>query len=290
MKTISKIILGPMSVVPSSAALPEHEGDDPDEAIAARCVSSKRMSDHGRTSLSIGIAVGLHALLGMVQVARHVSPTLDRMISESDFVAVEPLAPETPAPPELAETPPPPPPRERPSEPRPADEPPANPAVGAVVPDEVPVTAPAEVATSTENGLAVNAVVGDGQGGSGSNVRHEGPAVEGPVTAPAAPAHDPRPFQRAYVQRLRGVVGAPRYSNSMRRRGIEGTVLIGVTVDPQGHASAVRVKRSSGDAELDGLVLEHVREHVANLPPPPPESEWRTREVPLAYEFTMMDD
>lgn len=301
MKTIFRFIFAPMSGFDGTAVV---EGGETlgngrvarEEAVSPAPQRHRRLTEGGRSGLSIGVAIGLHALLGLVHVTHSRLPALHSLVQEAEFVDLEPL--EVPVPPAVES--PPPPPESRPvarpqrasEEPPPAEQPPPNPAVGAVVPDDVVPTPQVEVASSTAGGLAVNAVVGDGNGGmgSGSGTRHAGPAVEGTPVANAAPAHDPRPARRAYVQRVRSVVGAPRYSNAMRRRGIEGTVLVGVTIDARGHVVATRVKRSSGDAELDQMVLDYVRAHVASLPEPPPETEWQTNEVGLPYEFNLADD
>lgn len=298
MKTNIRFILRAMSAVEGSAVV--EGGEALASARAPRSETARipvpsrpasRFGERSRTGLSIGIAVGLHAILGLVHVTRARMPELRRLVQEADYVAVEPV--DAPVPPPL-ESPPPPRPvprNEAVQEPPPAPEPAANPATGEVVPDEVVPTPQVEVATSTEGGLSVNATVGDGNGmGSGSGTRHDGPAVEGTPVAAAAPAVDPRPARRAYVQRIRGVIGAPRYTNAMRRQGIEGTVLVGVTIDPQGRVVATRVKRSSGNAELDQMVLEYVRANVASLPEPPAEAAWQTNEVGLPYAFDLSDD
>jgi protein TonB len=51
----------------------------------------------------------------------------------------------------------------------------------------------------------------------------------------------------------------PRYPESARRRGIEGTVLLQMRITAQGRVEAVKVVRSAGYPELDESAIEAVR-------------------------------
>ena len=51
----------------------------------------------------------------------------------------------------------------------------------------------------------------------------------------------------------------PRYPESARRRGIEGTVLLKMRITAQGRVEAVQVVRSAGYPELDESAIEAVR-------------------------------
>ena len=51
----------------------------------------------------------------------------------------------------------------------------------------------------------------------------------------------------------------PRYPESARRRGIEGTVLLRMRITEQGRVEDVRVERSAGHAELDQSAIDAVR-------------------------------
>lgn len=259
-------------------------------------VPVRRVDEGSRAGLFIAVALGLHVLAALsVPTVRAVA----RLVRDPNhWISVDP--PE--APPEALpalETPPPPPPQaaarriERPEETPPAETPPspqpeASPPAAHTVPDEQPVVPQATVGTSSVGGLAVGVAVGDGAlGGSAQGTRHEGPiGTPGPV-AEAAP--NPSPFRRAYAARIREVVGQPRYTNGMRHARIEGVVRIGITIDPRGRVTGVRVVTSSGNPELDAHVLEYVRDHVDDLPAPPTEAQWSTNEVKFGYTFSLQD-
>ena len=51
----------------------------------------------------------------------------------------------------------------------------------------------------------------------------------------------------------------PSYPKAERRKGIEGTVVVSVRVDPNGRAGAVIVARSSGSSALDASAVKAVR-------------------------------
>jgi periplasmic protein TonB len=51
----------------------------------------------------------------------------------------------------------------------------------------------------------------------------------------------------------------PRYPESARRRGIEGTVLLKMRITAQGRVEDVQVARSAGHPDLDESAMEAVR-------------------------------
>ena len=51
----------------------------------------------------------------------------------------------------------------------------------------------------------------------------------------------------------------PRYPESARRQGVEGTVLLKVRVTEQGRVEAVQLERSTGHQDLDQSAIEAVR-------------------------------
>jgi protein TonB len=51
----------------------------------------------------------------------------------------------------------------------------------------------------------------------------------------------------------------PRYPESARRRGIEGTVLLKMRITAQGRVENVQVVRSAGYPDLDESAMEAVR-------------------------------
>jgi protein TonB len=50
----------------------------------------------------------------------------------------------------------------------------------------------------------------------------------------------------------------PRYPDSARRRGVEGTVIIKAYVTEQGRVEQVQVERSAGHTDLDQAAVEAV--------------------------------
>jgi protein TonB len=50
----------------------------------------------------------------------------------------------------------------------------------------------------------------------------------------------------------------PRYPDSARRRGIEGTVIVKAYVTEQGRVKEVQVEQSTGHADLDQAAVEAV--------------------------------
>jgi protein TonB len=50
----------------------------------------------------------------------------------------------------------------------------------------------------------------------------------------------------------------PRYPDSARRRGVEGTVIIKAYVTEQGRVEQVQVERSAGHSDLDQAAVEAV--------------------------------
>lgn len=61
------------------------------------------------------------------------------------------------------------------------------------------------------------------------------------------------------VRPLGGYQVKPRYPEALRRRGIEGTVLLKVRVTDRGRVEAVQVERSAGQPELDQSATEAVQ-------------------------------
>lgn len=106
-------------------------------------------------------------------------------------------------------------------------------------------------------------------------------AFAGPVERPvvSAPAQFPPPSlsgQRAssssksvqFTPRTEDWGGhpMPEYPPLALRRGYEGTVVLGIVVEPSGEVTLVRVVQSSGREILDDAALEHVRKYLRLSP------------------------
>jgi protein TonB len=90
-----------------------------------------------------------------------------------------------------------------------------------------------------------------GLGGSGSGLA---------VVGPGDGAGDPGAAYAAYLGRLRQrVYEALRYPATARRRGLTGTVILELTVRPDGAIGRVVVVDSSSHAALDQAAVDSVR-------------------------------
>jgi protein TonB len=58
---------------------------------------------------------------------------------------------------------------------------------------------------------------------------------------------------------LGGYQVKPRYPESARRQGIEGTTLLKIYVNDTGHVEAVRVERSAGHQDMDSAAMTAVQ-------------------------------
>lgn len=144
---------------------------------------------------------------------------------------------------------------------------------------------------STDGGMATDRVAGNGEMGSADG-ELGGTGTHGDVVeaAPPAPAPEPqinrRALARSYVRRIRSQIGSPAYPRAARRRHLQGTVLVGIRIDRQGHIASVRVKESSGHSVLDAAALARYQA-VSEVAPPPTELAWQTREVTLPVTFAL---
>ncbi|MCH1504583.1 MAG: energy transducer TonB, partial [Verrucomicrobiales bacterium] len=91
------------------------------------------------------------------------------------------------------------------------------------------------------------------------------PQIVAPKPRPKPPVAKPK--AKPKPSKKRPVVGTPvatrrskpSYPRAERRKGIEGTVVVSVRVDPNGRAGAVSVARSSGNSALDASAVKAVR-------------------------------
>ena len=240
--------------------------------------------------LAVSVATHLVFFFGLSLSPQSPPATAHATVQEFDlFQPQPPPVVEPPVPPEVI---PPPEPEEEPQRVRrrvrrPEPEPPTPPAeppasdqlTGEGSTPDAPAVAEASV-VSTEGGLAVGFREGNGQGG----------AARGSGSLPALPAAEPEPaFDlraaiRRYMRLVQREIGMPPYPRSARRAGIEGTVMIGIAITPTGAVRAVRVKRSSGHERLDEAALAFLRQ-LSQVPAPPRELAWNTREVTLPISY-----
>lgn len=82
------------------------------------------------------------------------------------------------------------------------------------------------------------------------------------AATPKTPTASQRPVASApnyYPARYRGSQPAPNYPRLARRRGLEGTCIIEVLMDPRGEVITLALKQSTGHAILDQAALAAVK-------------------------------
>jgi len=236
---------------------------------------------------SLGAALGVHCAIGLAAFEGPASCPHATAPAVSELVFVEALdlraapAPETvPASPHII-----------PSPARPRAAPPASAPNPSTPPSAAPPSPPVPVVlTAPASSFSVDSASGDGPGTSNATVAPTSP--EGAAMGAAIVA-DPRPSRLAYRAAIASRIGRPDYTSSMRRRGLEGRVSIGLLVDATGRVLTIRVRGSSGNDELDENAVTHVRGFVAalgRLDPPPAESAWGTRELALTFAYELDDE
>ncbi len=93
------------------------------------------------------------------------------------------------------------------------------------------------------------------------------PPTPAPVSqAPQPPAAQPTSGIPIYGQQMYSIIQANQnVPPALAQLGISGTAVILITVEPDGHVSAARVYKSSGNPLIDQTALQHARD--ATLPP-----------------------
>lgn len=89
---------------------------------------------------------------------------------------------------------------------------------------------------------------------------------------------------QSYSQLILNIIRRnPFYPDSARRKGIEGSVDVQVTIDRKGQASNIRVVRTSGSSALDRASVQTIR--GCSFPPPPAESIT----LPITITFRLVE-
>jgi protein TonB len=181
------------------------------------------------------------------------------------------------------------------SEPKP--DPPANKGSPPEKPPPEPTEADAGSETSdTDAGASESATGGrseDGKPGegSGSGEGHgEGEGVgpgEGSSGGAGGTGVDRKKLVGGYVRKVARTVARHRYYPRLaRRNGLEGVVILKLTIDEDGTLLSVEVEQSSGHGVLDRAAMEALRELEA-LPRPPRALGWKRKQlrVPVRYNL-----
>jgi periplasmic protein TonB len=105
------------------------------------------------------------------------------------------------------------------------------------------------------------------------------------ASAPPAPQANATPYDaRDIIISARFVHRAePEYPQRDIDWGVQGTVIILVTIGPDGSASDLRVWQSSGDADLDRAALEAAR--LSTFAPPEVDGQPATQTYRIIYTF-----
>jgi protein TonB len=114
------------------------------------------------------------------------------------------------------------------------------------------------------------------------------PASAAQPRAPALSSAQQRELLADYQRRVRALIARQkRYPLMARRRQLEGEVLVGFAINPDGSLADSAVVRSSGAPLLDRAALEAVR-NAGRFPPPPPFNSDNRRlpvEVPIDFRL-----
>lgn len=117
------------------------------------------------------------------------------------------------------------------------------------------------------------------------------------VPQPSEPIEVPSPPQpsqvdidsalSAYGNMLgRAIAKHKSYPKIAERRGWEGTALLDLKIDSQGHVLSATVRDSSGYESLDNRALEMVKK-ASPFPPPPKELQGRTFDISVPVTFKL---
>jgi TonB family protein len=117
---------------------------------------------------------------------------------------------------------------------------------------------PGAYAGPGDGGGASGQGTGGSSGGHGSGKADDSRATGLRETPPAA-GETPKPTPRG-ESRSAQILSQPRplYPSDARDDGVEGTVVLTVSIDAQGHVTSAKVARSSGDRRLDRSAAEAV--------------------------------
>lgn len=141
--------------------------------------------------------------------------------------------------------------------------------------------------------MAMPSVSDDALGGTGGK-----PKPRTRLSAPKPPPREvreedeealarARAAESAWLRKVAGAVYADyRYPRRARRDGIEGEVVLAITIDSAGRVTGLSVARSSGHEILDRAALASAR-GVTRVPAPPAGIGWSTRtfELPVVYRL-----
>ena len=117
---------------------------------------------------------------------------------------------------------------------------------------------PGAYAGPGDGGGASGQGTGGSSGGHGSGKADDSRAT-GPRAIPPTAGETPKPTPRGESRNAQ-ILSQPRpaYPSDARDDGVEGTVVLTVSIDAQGHVTSAKVAQSSGDRRLDRSAAEAV--------------------------------
>lgn len=156
----------------------------------------------------------------------------------------------------------------------------------AVVASEAP-EAPASDVRTVDDGATGTEAPAEAEAIVGTEATPDG-VKTGDVAAPEGPSIDLDGLRREYMGQLNARFQKERvYPRAARRAGIQGTVILEVTIDGKGKISGAKVLESSGHSILDAAALRAVK-GVDDLPAPPKDLGWskRSMRIPFVYRLS----
>lgn len=144
-------------------------------------------------------------------------------------------------------------------------------------------SAAAPLGVSSPSGLAVATSSGGGRSGHGTGGTADGSGAVGDSSGAGtrgAGLEDLRGIVARYLAELEAAIGRPPPLRGVRLDDEAGAVvvLVGLTIDPTGSVTRVRLVRSSGHPRIDEHALAFFGGRT-RVPAPPRELGWRTHEI-----------
>jgi protein TonB len=192
-------------------------------------------------------------------------------------------------------------------EPEPKAEPEPEPEMGAVSDEELKSVvadkredsdSPVDTDAVADADAKAKASVAPGDSGDGSGtaradqVKKNGVGTSAPQIGPRGVRDGSGADQKRLNQKYglilhRHISGAKSYPRFARKAGIEGRLLVEITVDSNGRILAVKVRESSGHQILDDTTIDTIR-NFERFPLPPQGLTWtkKTFVLPVSYKLS----
>lgn len=106
------------------------------------------------------------------------------------------------------------------------------------------------------------------------------------------PIARPRPIFRKgiapqvieFIRRVRArIAEAQEYPPNAIKLGLQGTATVKLELNPDGHARAIRIRKSSGHSMLDDAALEAVQKALPMKPPPEAGNHPLELDIPISF-------